>query len=425
MNAILTRNKKILQLSGLIVFVIGILAMAYHLRSIFNPVLLSLLLAYILNPIANFFETIKVRRTLTLFLIYILLVSIITIIFFFLIPLIGVEVNYLYEKTFLGDEFIDANADNDWNKGELLTRDIDKDGVYQPSYIQVLIGWLKQGIKKWNDRNPDQKLEWQVVLGHLANKDAIRELGETFFDVSKITWVAAFKTIGSLFALLSYFVLLPLYTFFLLRSLNDIRDTMYAYLPGAHKQVIIQILQRIHNAVSAFFRGKLIICILKGFLTWGVLELMGVKYALIFGAIQMVASIVPFLVLLVGMMPNLILVALDMGMSWPYLFGVVVLYSAVEALEGFILTPWVMRQETGLHPLTVILSLLVGGKLFGLFGLIIAIPLCNTLKILGQEFILPAWKEVLDCHPEERPGDPPPAEPPQTPPSAPAATPSC
>ena len=371
-----------------------------------------MLLAYILNPIANFFERIKVRRALTIFLIYILLVSTIAIIFLFLIPLIGVEANYLYEKTFFGDDFVDADANGDWTKGELLTRDIDKDGVFQPSYIQRLIGWLKEGIKKWNERNPNQKIEWQAVLGHLTNKDAIRELGETFFDVSKKTWIATFKTIGNLFMLLSYFILLPLYTFFLLRSLNDIRSTIYDYLPGAQKPKIVQILNRIHRAVSAFFRGKLIICILKGFLTWGILELMGVKYALIFGGIQAIASIVPFLVLLVGMVPNLILAALDMGVAWPYLIGILLLYSAVEGLEGFVLTPWVMRQETGLHPLTVILSLLIGGKLFGLFGLIIAIPLCNTLKILGQEFILPAWKEVFACRPGESPADlspPPPA----------------
>ena len=143
-------------------------------------------------------------------------------------------------------------------------------------------------------------------------------------------------------------------------------------------------MHRIHLAVSGFFRGKLIICIIKGILTWICLELMRVKYPLIFGGIQAVASIVPFLVLVVGMVPNIILVVLDLGCSWPHILGIFTMYAVIECIEAFLLTPWIMGQETELHPLTIILSLLVGGELFGLFGLIVAIPLCTTIKILGQ-----------------------------------------
>lgn len=133
---------------------------------------------------------------------------------------------------------------------------------------------------------------------------------------------------------------------------------------------------------------------------------MGLEYSLIFGGVQMIASIVPFLVLLVGFVPNLIIVLLEVGVAWPYLIGIIFMYGVIEALEGFVLTPWVMKQETGLHPLTVILTLLVGGRLFGLFGLIMAIPICTTLKILSEEFLLPAWREVAQC-------DAPPLPPPE------------
>jgi predicted PurR-regulated permease PerM len=191
-----------------------------------------------------------------------------------------------------------------------------------------------------------------------------------------------------------------------LQALPGIWKTIYDYLPHTRRDAILITLGHIHRAISAFFRGKLIICLIKGFLTWGILELMGVRYSLIFGGIQAVASIVPFLVLAVGMLPNLLLVFLEMsgspGMGY-YLFGIVVLYFTIESVEGFVLTPWIMGKETGMHPLTIILALLVGGKLFGLFGLILAIPMATTLKILAQELILPQLREVLEYHPSLQP----------------------
>ena len=400
------KGQKIVKTSILIIFTISILAMTYNLRAIFNPVLLSLLIAYILNPIVNFFEHLRIRRFITIFNIYLILTSAIVLTIILLIPILSAEISYLYRKTFVGDTYIDKNNNNKyeyvdknenmkWDNGEgdILIKDIDNNQKYNPSYLRVFLKWLKEVVQSWNKSNPEQKIEWKTIKEELTNKQALKDIGKTFFSFSKGT----IKTVVSLFSVLSYIILLPLYTFLLLKSFNGIKKTVYGYLPQANKEEIIRILKRIHKAVSAFFRGRLMICIMKGLLTWGILKILGVKYALLFGIIQTAVSIVPFLVLVVGMVPNIIILLLDMGLNWPYLIAVIFMYSFIEAFEGLVLTPWIMGQETGLHPLTVILALLIGGKLFGLFGLIIAIPLCNTLKILGQEFILPAWKDISKC----------------------------
>lgn len=391
-----SKKKKVIQILLLSSVSILFLIMAYSLSSIFNPVLLSLLLAYILDPLASILERWGVSRTITIFNIYFILTSLIVLLFLFFLPLIGSELSYLYDKTFTGDQFLDKNQNGRWDEGERITADIDSNQKYEPSYVQSITTWITGLIAKWNEKNPQQKIEWQYLLDFVAEKKPI-EVGKTLFSVSKDTIFATIQTLLTVFSFLSYVILLPLYTFFLLRGLKGIRNTLYDYLPIQHKSEIIRILQRIHRSLSAFFRGKLIICLFKGLLTWGILELLGLRYALLFGIIQAIASVVPFLVLGVGMLPNLIILVLDIGMQWPYLVAVLMMYSMIEGVEGFLLTPWVMGQETGLHPLTIILGLLIGGNLFGLFGLILAIPVCSTLKILGQELLLPAWKELSGC----------------------------
>ncbi len=389
-------HKKSLQIFGFIIFAILFLVVAYDLRAIFNPVLLSLLLAYILNPIVTFLERKHIPRPITIFSIYILLTGLIVLCVMLVLPLIGAEISYLYEKSFIGDQFTDANKNGEYDSGEEIIRDIDNNKVYNPAYSAVFLKWAKEQVVLWNNAHPNQTLDWEFIRSQI-NKETLEQFGGTIFFISKNTILTAFKTVLGIFSMLSYFILLPLYIFFLLNSLNDIKDTLHSFLPAKQREKIIYILHRIHLSLSCFFRGKLIICLLKAILTWGCLEMFEFRYALIFALIQFIASIVPFLVLLVGMIPNMVLVFLDYGMDWKLLVGLLVIYSIIEGLESFLLTPAIMGKETGLHPLTVILSLLIGGKIFGLFGLIMSIPLCNTLKILGEEFLLPAWIEISKC----------------------------
>lgn len=214
------KHKKLFNITILTVSAITILTMAYHLRSIFNPVLLSLLLAYILNPIANFFERFRIGRTMTIFMMYLVLTTIITLLFILLIPLIGAEFGYLYEKTFVGDEFKDADSDNVWDEGEFLVRDINKNNKYNPSYIDTTISWIRSSVKKWNKKHPDNKIDLEYVLKNVANKEGMKEVGRTIFAVSKGTISATFFTLASIFSLLSYVILLPLYTFFFSEALT-------------------------------------------------------------------------------------------------------------------------------------------------------------------------------------------------------------
>ncbi len=378
-------KKRSLQVFFGILF-LSVVVLAYHLRSIFNPLLLSLLLAYIANPAVNKIEKWGIGRVTTISCIYVLLMAALSFSFLVIVPLIGDEVSILYQKTFVGDSFLDENKNNIADEKETVVRDLDSDGKYDPSYVNVILAWMKKDIEEWNTKHPNKQIALGDILDELSKPENLQKI----FAQSPKTIVWAQQIWSHFFILLSYLVFVPVYTFFLLRSLNNIRDTIFSYLPKQKKNEVRQILQSIHLAVSSFFRGKLLICVIKAILTWAVLQLFGVKFALLFGLIQGVASVVPFMVLIVGLIPNMVIVALesDSSLLGP-LLGLFCLYMFIEGIEGVLLTPMIMGKETGMHPLTVILSLLVGGELFGVFGLILAIPFASALKILLRELVLP------------------------------------
>lgn len=411
-------NRRTLQILGLILLAVFLIFMIYHLRSIFNPVLLALIIAYIFNPLANFLEKMNIRRALTIVTTYFLLFVVLFLVLLVIIPLINAQIQLLYEKTFIGDNYEDINNNEQWDEGEPLFLDLNKNGIrnlgeplhdvgengsYDPSYISVFFKYLQDKIRSLKKQYPKSQLEFQSILNQITGEQGLERAAKASVNIIRTATFTALKTILSLFGILSYLVLMPLYIYFLMNSLNGIWETIYKYLPRKQKKEIVRILMRIHRAISAFFRGRLIICVIKGLLTWGCLELLdymglvGIRFSLIFGGIQAVATIIPFLVLVVGMVPNLAIVLLEAGFYWPSLLAVLLVYSAVECLEGFVLTPWIMGQETGLHPLTIILSLLIGGKLLGLFGLLVAIPLATTFKILAQELVVPQLEEVVDA----------------------------
>jgi predicted PurR-regulated permease PerM len=209
-------------------------------------------------------------------------------------------------------------------------------------------------------------------------------------------WIAEAIASGlsGIFFVLSYLVLVPVYAFFLLRGMNRIKAAAASYLPAAHKDQILAIARKIDIAVSSFFRGKLIICVLKGTLVGVGMYAIGVRFSLLFAFIVAVAALVPYVIVIVGWIPAVGLVILDSGANWWMIGGTLGVFVAVEVLESAVFTPFLLGKETGLHPVTVIISLFVGGELFGLFGVILSIPLTCIAKILAQELLLPQLKAL-------------------------------
>jgi len=130
------------------------------------------------------------------------------------------------------------------------------------------------------------------------------------------------------------------------------------------------VVRQIDAAISAFLRGRILICAAVGVLTAAGLAIVGVPYWYLIGVATGLAGVVPFMPIFVGLIPAVLV-------AWPF-----------------------MPIFVGLHPVTLTVALLVGYKVLGLFGLIAAVPLASTVKILAREFVLPKVEELADETPD-------------------------
>jgi len=222
---------------------------------------------------------------------------------------------------------------------------------------------------------------------------------------SVIGYVA--RIVSDVFYWLSLVVLLPLYTFFFLLRFNQIVQSIRDHLPSAGRPTVVRIVTTIDGAMSSFFRGRLLICLAVGTLTGLGWLCVGVPYNLALGALAGTLNLIPFMSVL-AVPPAMILTyvqATETGGSWVLAVSLAVaVYVVVQAIESFVLTPTIQAKASGLHPVTTVIALLIGGQLAGLLGMLLAIPITSTLKSLVAEYLLPEVRRLADLKEGGSPG---------------------
>ena len=194
-------------------------------------------------------------------------------------------------------------------------------------------------------------------------------------------------------------VLIPIYSFFLLLGMPRIRTFIKDYLPRAHKVQIVRITREIEKVVAAFFRGRLLICIICslvgcfGFLIIGFFGV-HVPYGMLWGIGIGMATAIPLAGLLF-VIPAVALTMIVPGAGMTDLIAVMAVYGVVQGLEACLI-PIIMGREVELHPVTLIVALLLCGKLLGILGLILAVPIAASFRILLREYFWPRVKSWAD-----------------------------
>lgn len=224
--------------------------------------------------------------------------------------------------------------------------------------------------------------------------------------------------VGGIDAILSLAIdalLVPIYAFFLVLALPRLRIGVKQYLPSAHREQVIRIVRDIERVVAAFFRGRLIICALCSLTAIGgfwIIDLFGftVPYATLFGLAIGMATAVPLAGLLF-VIPAAILALLEPGAGPLSAVLVLAVYGVVQTLDT-VLIPLVMGRDVELHPVVLIIALLLCAKLLGVLGLLLAVPIAATCRILAREFLWPRLRELV-ARPEgfwRTPRPPPPGD---------------
>ncbi len=205
-------------------------------------------------------------------------------------------------------------------------------------------------------------------------------------------WGTLSSAFGSLLMLLTLLFLVPLYTWFLLFELERISSFVRSYIPASQREQWARIGAQMAEMLGAFFRGRLLVCLLKGLILTVAMAVLGVPYALLAGMLGGFLSLIPVVGPGVGYLLAFLLALLahePLDATWR--IGVV--FAIGEAVETYVLIPRVLGERLGLPTVVVLASLTIFGAALGMFGLLLALPLTAASVILAKELLLPALRE--------------------------------
>lgn len=207
-----------------------------------------------------------------------------------------------------------------------------------------------------------------------------------------LSWVR--DTLAAIVGAARYFfkiLLAPVLSFYILKDLDLIKDKAFAAAPPAWRDDITELLKEIDQVLGSFVKGYFLVAAVVGGLTVVAMVLLGVDFPLMLGLISGLAELIPYFGPVIGAVPAVGLAVLKS--KWLAL-KVAAVFFIIHQLEGNFISPKIMGDKVGLHPLVVILSLLAGGELYGLAGMLLAVPAAAVLRVL-MKFIfvkIAAWR---------------------------------
>jgi len=334
------------KLNFIISIAIGLVVLFYvlsKLKWLFIYFSFALMLAYFFDPLYKFLLNRKAPKVLAIIIVFGIIITLLILTIFFLIPSVINQLNILYKEI---PNFIENYQNLILSIKPQLSKFIN------PADVEILLkenlSELQKGVLGFS----------QSIIIYLSN------------IVSSITFGI---------------VIVPLILFYLMRDMFKFKENLYIFVSKKNKKEFKEVLEEIDHIISGFIRGRIIVCFIVGTLIGIGLYFLNLKFALIIGIISGVFNFVPYLGPIVGVILALIFA---LGSPWWTLLMIVILFVLVNQLEAIYLNPNILGKGLGLHPLTVILSMLICGQLLGILGVLVAVPLAAILKVLAIRYLI-------------------------------------
>jgi predicted PurR-regulated permease PerM len=280
-----------------------------------------------------------------------------------------------------------------WFFGALVVEQVSDLVARLPEWWRALVDdvqerWPK--VVRFFEENPwGQRLREAVEGQQSRLVSGLQGMGETALSAGAVV----LRGVGTALA----WAVLPVYfAFFLMADPGRFQD-LERYLPFLKQETrkdLVYLAQEFVNMVVSFFRGQLIVALLQGLLFAIGFSLVGLKYGFVLGLILGFLNIIPYLGSIVGLSVALPLALFQDGGGWDLMAWVVGVFALVQMIEGYLLTPKIMGDRTGLHPVAIIVAIFFwGSALNGILGMILAIPL--------TAFLVVAWRLAKEKYIEE------------------------
>lgn len=308
----------------------------FRVRIILGPFFLAFALAYLLNPLVEGLERHKISRNKSIAIIFALILAVLATAIFLVLP--------------------------------TLYNELSKLAIILPSTLQ----WIVERIEDFREQFKATGLPNRVALvldEHLGQGEVIIADRLNLF----------LANLPNALASLTLYILSPVITIYFLADWKGLRDSFFRLVPQRRRMEWRRLWQDINHVIRQFVRGDLVIAVIVGILIGVGVKLVGMEYALLIGLICGVSDLIPYFGPVIGAVPAVLLgLTKSPGMA----FKVALVILIVQQLEGNVISPKLMGDSVGLHPLWVVFALLAGGELAGFWGMFLAVPLAAVIRVV-------------------------------------------
>lgn len=340
-----------LVLLGIVIFIFDKVSYVFEpfiivFNTIAAPIIVSLVLFYLFNPIVNLMERYRIPRLLGITIIYVAIVGIITLIVNLLIPLIGSQV----------ESFI-KNSPHYLSK---ITQSVDK--ITNNSLLSGYMGQINDWLESAQKKIPSMLSDYFDGFG-----SKLASFAEAVVNVGVVI------------------VTTPFVLFFMLKDGHRFKDYTTKIMPPKFRKDFHDLLEKMSVQVGSYIQGQIIVSFCIGVLLFIGYSIIGLKYALVLASIAAVTSVVPYLGPTIAISPAIVIAIITSPLM---LLKLAIVWTLVQFFEGHFISPNVMGKTLKIHPLTIIFILLCAGNLMGVVGVIIGIPFYAVLKVLVSHIFL-------------------------------------
>ena len=319
----------------------------YPIRIIFPPLVVALVLVYVLNPLVSRLQERGMPRLTAALITYLAFLTLIVVGLRFLIPVLADQVRGF------------------------------------ASSVPDLVDRAQGSIRAFADR-VGFNLDTGLVLDSENQRQVLNFLGRLLSLTRGLFHVALILILG------------PILAFYLLVDLPKIRRGVEAFIPARRRPEVESVLQDLGRALGGFFRGQLLVALFVGLASSLGLYIVGLPYWALIGMIVGLFNLIPLVGPFIGAIPALFIAfttsttgegLLRLEPGWPMALGASIALLTVQQIDNHIISPNIVARTVKLHPVTVMLGLLAGGTLLGVWGMLMAVPTIAGVKIL----LLHAW----------------------------------
>ena len=336
-------QKRILSSWPRVILVLTLLILAglavFQLGDILLLIVVSGLLSYLLTPFVSWIESYGLNRSLATLLLFLIISIVLLLTFWFLLP---VAVDQL----------------SDLQAGLILDQ------------LETTIADLQARLE-----GPLA----QVGINDLDLLTTLKTLVTTFINDT-------LAQVPNVLGAMSNLVVVPFMMFFFIKDGHSIRKGIIDLVPNRYFEFSLNLLQKMDLQLGNYLRGQFLVAFVVGVMATVSLWLLGVDFFLVIGPVAGLANIIPYLGPVIGVLPAVMVSVVTTG-TFETVPAILIIFMAIQLIDNMILQPVIVAKNVELHPILVLVAILIGGKISGVAGLLLAVPLTAILKVIIMETI--------------------------------------